>query len=361
VTELIASGIAPSGPDRFTAEIGQRLSFHMSLVSGNASLFAAPPHLDPATGNLSFSLVPNANGISTWDVVLIDDGGAEKRAHTRGQNVSEAKRLVVDVISVNDPPSFSYKPNIIIFAYSNTSSLSEAGVVFDWRAGPPDEEATQHLTFSVQTFPLPQASVWISKPTINTVDGSLSLQIDSSVPFETVLTITLQDDGSILHGGRNTVSHNVTMWFVPRPQPVVNLAIFQRTEKQLDVKWAHADVTRSASDPARIVLFDLELSKDCSAYTTLPAEMVNCSLFKRRITIGISQCATDACNASFSLLETTVRYVVSVEAHNRAGASTARRLGAIVFGPPSSPTSAAITQMATYMLRRSLLILDWDK
>ncbi len=357
----IAFGIAPSSPDRLEAESQQELSFYMTLVSGNSSLFAALPVLDVSTGRLSFTPEPNANGRAVWDVVLVDNGGAEKRAHTRGQNVSAVRQLVVDVMSVNDPPSFSHKSNITLLANGDvSSSFLEPGVVYNWKKGPPDEEASQNVTFSVQTDPSLPASLWASKPSI-TANGSLSVRIASSITFVTTLTIVLRDNGGTLYGGRDTFSSNITLNFVARPEPVTNLAILQRIEKTLDITWSHVDVGRAPSTPGRAQTFIVQLVRDCSAISS-STELAACNLFKLTTTINISQCSiSSSCSASFSGLETTLRYVVSVETQNQAGLSAPRRLGAIVLRPPSVPASANITQLATLNSNVSILALSWAR
>jgi hypothetical protein len=164
VKSVVATGIAPSSPDsdpdRTQAESSQKLTFYVTLVSGDASVFAEAPSVDAATGQVSFEPAPNAYGNSTWRIVLADDGGAEKRGHTRGNNVSVAHILAVQVLSVNDAPSFAInKPNMTLLATGFTTAFWEPSVVSEWKAGPPDEEASQTLSFSVQTDARVPASV----------------------------------------------------------------------------------------------------------------------------------------------------------------------------------------------------------
>jgi hypothetical protein len=358
----VASGIAPSSSDRLEAEALQKLTFYMTLVSGNSSMFAEPPYLDAATGNLSFRPARDAHGRAMWDIVLQDDGGSQKRGHTRGQNASAVRQLVVDVVSVNDPPSFSYKPSITLLANGNvTSSFWEPNVVYDWKAGPPDEQAFQQLTFDVRIDPQLPLSVWVSRPSI-AANGSLLVQIASSRTFTTTLTVVVRDDGGTAHGGLDTVSHNISLYFVAKPEPVTSMVILQKVKKQLDITWAHLDVGRASTTPGRIQQFVLDLTKDCFAVTS-PTEVASCPLFRRTLTVPISQCSTpsSSCFANFSELETAVRYVCSVEAQNSAGPSVPRRLGAIVLGSPSRPASVNITQLATRNSTMSVLRLDWER
>ncbi len=362
VNVRVASGIAASSSDRIEAESQQKLTFYITLVYGNSSMFAELPYLDSVTGNLSFRPTPDAHGRAVWDIVLKDDGGSEKRGHTRGKDTSSARQLVLDVVSVNDPPSFLYKPSITLLANSDvSSSFWEPSVVYDWKAGPPDEQAVQRVMFDVQTYPDVPSSVWITRPSV-AANGSLLVQIASSKTFETILTVVVRDDGGTAYGGITTVSHNITLYFVAKPEPVTNMVILQKVKRQLDITWAHVDVGRSSSTIGRVHQFVLDLSKDCSSATT-PTDIASCPLFKSTVTVPISQCTAPAssCFANFSELEGGVRYVFSIMSQNSAGTSVPRRLGAIVLGPPSAPATLNVTQLATRNSTMSLLRLDWDR
>ncbi len=358
----VASGIAQSSADRLEAESQQKLRFRLTLVSGNSSLFEVPPSINTSTGFLSCRPALNAYGRTVWSIVLIDDGGAEKRGHTRGQNVSIVRQLAVEVVSVNDAPSFSHKPNITLLANDYvSSSFWEPRVVYDWKAGPPDEQATQSLTFDVRTDPYLPPSLWVSRPYV-AANGSLFVQIASSMVFSTTLTVVLRDNGGTAYGGMDTFARNITLYFVARPEPVTNLAILQKVDKRLDILWSHVDVGRPISTPGRTQHFILDLVKDCSAVTS-PAEIAICPLFKRTQTVPISQCsiATSLCNTNFTELENAVRYVLSIAAQNSAGPSISRRLGAVTLRPPSAPPWLNVTQLGTRNFTMSILRLDWDK
>jgi hypothetical protein len=329
-------------------------------VSGNGSVFAEAPSVDAATGQLSFKPAPNAYGNSTWRIVLADDGGAEKRGHTRGKNVSVARMLEVEVLSVNDAPSFSIsKPNMTVLATGFTTSFWEPSLVSDWKAGPPDEEASQTLSFSVHTDAGLPASVWASKPAVS-LNGSLSMQIASDTSFETVLRIVLRDDGGTRFGGNDTFARDVQVYFIAVPEAITNLALTQTVERQLDITWSHVDTNRSSATLGRTMSFILQLSKDCSAYTTDLARD-ECSSFKRQLQVPISDCSPASCTAKFSALEPAVRYIVSVKAQNMARDSAVRLLGAIVLKPPTSPATFNMTQLSTIVAARSLLTFEWDR
>jgi hypothetical protein len=355
--------MAPSSPDRLKSELKQTLTFYMTLVSGNLSWFAQLPRVNATTGELSFIPALNAYGNSTWRVVLADSGGAVKRGHTRGQNTSAPKFISIDVLSVNDAPSFAIKkPNMTLLATGFTTAFWEPSVVSEWKAGPPDEEASQTLTFSVQTDARLPASVWVTKPAVS-LNGSLSMQIASDSSFETSLTIVLRDDGGTHFGGVDTFARNITVYFVAIPKEIRNLQITQSVQRQLEIIWTHEDMSKPLNTLGRTKAFLLELIRDCSAYMNSVEEQ-NCTAFKLLQTVNMSTCSSQAesqCSAIFLNLEPTIRYKVSVRAKNDAGTSTGQVLGAVVLRPPSAPASINMTHQSTSVAMRSLLILVWDR
>ena len=93
-----ATGILP-GPVDSTDEIGQTMQFQVQ--AGTAGLFASNPIIS-STGTLSFTLAPNAFGVSQMSVTLIDNGGVANG----GIDTSPPQTFTIEVLSVNDPPSF---------------------------------------------------------------------------------------------------------------------------------------------------------------------------------------------------------------------------------------------------------------
>ena len=84
-----ATGIS-SGP----METGQGLTFDVS--TDRPGLFAVQPVVDAATGRLSYTPAPDANGTATVTVALRDDGG--------GADVSPPQTFSITVTAVADPP-----------------------------------------------------------------------------------------------------------------------------------------------------------------------------------------------------------------------------------------------------------------
>lgn len=79
-------------------ESGQTVSAYTISNISNSGLFAAGPAVDNA-GTLSFTLNADANGSSTFDVSVSDDGG--------GSNTSPNQTFTVIVTPVNDAPTLS--------------------------------------------------------------------------------------------------------------------------------------------------------------------------------------------------------------------------------------------------------------
>jgi autotransporter-associated beta strand protein len=91
--ETVVSGWATSiaaGPTSAIDEAGQALSF--TVATDNDGLFAVKPAVDPATGDLMYTIAPNANGTAHVSVVLSDDGG------TANGGVDASAAQVFDIV-----------------------------------------------------------------------------------------------------------------------------------------------------------------------------------------------------------------------------------------------------------------------
>jgi hypothetical protein len=332
----------------------------MALISGDHNLFAAPPHLDPSNGELSFTPARDMYGNTTWEIVLVDSGGAEKRGHTRGNNVSLSKRFSISLISVNDAPSFELKSSVTVLASSTVVSYLEAGVAFNISSGAPNE-AHQSVSFNVYTLTRLSFNPWISKPKLGP-GGTLELQVYGNESFEAHLEISLTDDGGTGYGGADTSAvKNLTIYVIARPVAVEIVTMVQTIENQLDVAWEHLDVMLADNALGRTEQFVLELSKDCLAYTLTLAEYATCTSFKRSLTIGIEDCKENLCGTTFTDLDAAARYSVSVMAENKAGKSPARYTAAYVIQAPTAPNSVMISQLPTRSVTSSLLKIEWER
>ena len=90
-------------------EHGQQVTFMITHLSGNASIFVVPPVLD-RHGNLILESQLDANGETSWMITLIDDGGNLNG----GVNNHSVSLFVIDVLAVNDAPAFSMPSSVLI-------------------------------------------------------------------------------------------------------------------------------------------------------------------------------------------------------------------------------------------------------
>ncbi|WP_375474580.1 DUF4347 domain-containing protein, partial [uncultured Nostoc sp.] len=84
-----------------TAETGQTATYTVSNLS-NASLFTMAPTV-AANGILTYQAAANAFGISTFDILVTDNGGTDNG----GKNTSTSQTFTITVNPVNDAPSLT--------------------------------------------------------------------------------------------------------------------------------------------------------------------------------------------------------------------------------------------------------------
>ncbi|XHX80206.1 MAG: cadherin-like domain-containing protein [Stenomitos frigidus ULC029] len=110
-----ATGIL-AGPANETA---QTLNFLVN--TDNPSLFSVAPTIDPATGTLTYTAAPNANGTAIVTVQLRDNGGTE----LGGVDSSALQTFTINVTAINDAPVFTL-PNPP--TVSEDTTLAIAGI-----------------------------------------------------------------------------------------------------------------------------------------------------------------------------------------------------------------------------------------
>jgi hypothetical protein len=89
-----ATGISPGPANEST----QSLLFE--IASAQMDKFASVPGLGVPSGDLSFTLAPDANGVAVLSVTLVDNGGTSYG----GEDTSPAHLLTITINPVNDPP-----------------------------------------------------------------------------------------------------------------------------------------------------------------------------------------------------------------------------------------------------------------
>jgi large repetitive protein len=174
-------------------ESGQAaLEYPVSAI-GNPALFVVPPSIAP-DGTLSYTLAAQANGSSSFDVAVRDDGGTANG----GVDLSAAQTFTLTVNAVNAAPSF--------VAGADVSALEDAGAqtVAGWATAidDGDPEQNQALSFSVSANSNP--ALFAVAPAIDAATGDLSYTAAPDANGTATLSVVLGDDGGTANGGDDT-------------------------------------------------------------------------------------------------------------------------------------------------------------
>ncbi|MEW6753871.1 MAG: Ig-like domain-containing protein [Candidatus Latescibacterota bacterium] len=178
-----ATALSAGPPD----EAGQQLTFRVSTP--DTALFAVRPSLD-ASGTLSFTPAPEANGRATVSVRLRDSGGTA----AGGVDTSAASPFTITVTPVNDPPTLS--------APRDTTLLEDGrlvGLAFTVdEGGGPDEDAQSLTVTATSSNPalLPPDSLWVRYTPDGAADatgGTLDLAPLANASATAMVTLTVAD------------------------------------------------------------------------------------------------------------------------------------------------------------------------
>jgi hypothetical protein len=186
---------ASAGPPN---EASQSLSFVVTSVV-NPGLFTVLPSVDPA-GNLSFVSAPDANGTALFSVRVEDDGGTANG----GVDRSPEQQFLLQVIAVNDAPSFSASnpPAVNQDAGPQTVPAWAGGFV----PGPADEASQAVEAYLVSDVSNP--TLFSSLPAVST-DGTLSYTPAPGASGTSTFSVRVRDDGGTSGGGINTSAPQV--------------------------------------------------------------------------------------------------------------------------------------------------------
>ncbi len=170
----VQAGPATADDERlgFRDTPAQNLSFVFTQTSPNTNLFLQAPRaiIDPVTGSatLQYQTNPDANGVATFSVVLQDNGPND--SGIGDVSVSSPPRLfTINVIAVNDPPTFDLVSDSITVREDSGpfSSLQATNI----SPGPADE-ADQTVSFAIEPLAPEFAALFSQVPEID-ADGVL--------------------------------------------------------------------------------------------------------------------------------------------------------------------------------------------
>jgi len=156
----------------------------------NIGLFAMPPNVSPS-GDLSYTLAPNAFGSTTFEVAVQDDGGTANN----GINASAYQTFTLTVTGVNDAPTFS--------AAGPVASDEDAGPqsVPDWAAfdpGPNESDAV--VGYSVTN--ISNSGLFSVEPAVSPA-GILTYTAAANANGVSTFQVLVQDNGGTANGGQN--------------------------------------------------------------------------------------------------------------------------------------------------------------
>ncbi|MES2793576.1 MAG: Ig-like domain-containing protein, partial [Planctomycetota bacterium] len=175
-------------------EVGQTLTFH--VTTDNPGLFTTPPAIDPITGNLTYTLAPNAFGIANVTVTLSDTGTTSNG----GVDTSAPQTFTISVTGVNDAPSFALISNPNQTVLEDAAPQNVTGFATNIAAGPANE-SSQILTFHVTND---NNSLFLVQPSIDPLTGNLTYTLAPNANGSATVTVGLSDDGGTSNGGVDT-------------------------------------------------------------------------------------------------------------------------------------------------------------
>jgi hypothetical protein len=173
-----------------TNESSQTLTFVVTNNT-NPALFSAGPAVNPQ-GFLSYTLAANANGAATITLVLKDNGGTANG----GVDTSAAQTFTINVVPVNDPPTFTKGPDQTVNEDAGAQTVNNWATSIS--AGAPDE-ASQTLTFVLSN----SNGTLFSAPPAVSANGTLTYTPAADANGTATVTVTLKDSGDTANGGSN--------------------------------------------------------------------------------------------------------------------------------------------------------------
>ncbi|HEX5589592.1 MAG TPA: Ig-like domain-containing protein [Candidatus Limnocylindrales bacterium] len=210
-------------------EAGQELEFS---VVGNTlpALFSVGPAVDAVTGDLSYTVAPGINGLSTITLRLADDGG------TADGGVDHSDQtFTITIGEVNDPPTFTKG--------ANQSWAEDGGArsVPGWAtaiSAGGSGEAGQALSFLVTGNT--NTALFSAQPAVS-ASGTLTFTPASNRNGTATISLVLKDDGGTANGGVDTsatATFTITITPVNDPPNAANdvgLTVKQNTATSLAV------------------------------------------------------------------------------------------------------------------------------
>ncbi|MBL8311372.1 MAG: tandem-95 repeat protein [Burkholderiales bacterium] len=192
------------------SEAAQTVAFQVTANS-NPALFAVVPSVTPS-GTLAYTPALNACGTANITLRVQDNGGTANG----GVDTSPGQTFVINVVCVNDPPSFVPGSNPLTVAV-NSGAYDQP-----WATGVtmgPANEATQSAAFIVSNVSNPAL---FSVAPLVTATGRLQFTPAANAGGSSTFDLVLQDNGGTANGGVDTSGAVTVTINVNQPVLAVN-------------------------------------------------------------------------------------------------------------------------------------------
>eukprot|EP00755_Sulcionema_specki_P004667 Sspe_Gene.30658::Locus_15152_Transcript_2_2_Confidence_0.667_Length_7106::g.30658::m.30658 len=247
------------------------------LSTSNDALFAmgAQPSIDAASGNLRFTLAPDACGIATVSVVVEDNGSPALS--------SPPEQFLIEATCCNDPPVFTLGPDLIGTAIPECRTAPECPRQFpSWvtniRPGPASatDETAQQVQFTLSGFDPNLFEGTAGQPRIDP-HGTLTVtpRVGVNTPAPFTVTVTARDDGPVQAGCSSVATQTFLMQITPHNDPPsfvpgANVEVLEDAGMQRIPRWARQITAGPADEASQTLSFTLSVS-DPTLFLVQPA------------------------------------------------------------------------------------------
>ena len=215
------SGITAGGGNTTQSLMVQAVTDNSALIDPlSLGTLGPPSYTSPnTTGTLTFGILPNASGIATITVTVVDNGGTANG----GQDTSAPQSFTVTVVPINAPPTIDpISPSIIQFNENDLSTKTVNLTGITAGGGAAQVLNVTATSSNPQLIPTPAVTYPVTNPTTGTVDqtsGFLTFAALPNISGTAVITVTVTDNGGTANGGVNTASQAFTVVVNPVNQP----------------------------------------------------------------------------------------------------------------------------------------------
>ncbi len=159
------------------------------VTNNNNALFSVQPAISE-TGVLRLTPAANQYGQAQLSVILQDDGGTENG----GVNASSAQLVTVEIIPINDAPSFTGGGNVSVMEDSGAQTMTGWATAIN--PGPNETSQSTHFVVVGNSNP----GLFATAPQV-TPEGALTFEPANDVFGAADITLRLADDGGTANGG----------------------------------------------------------------------------------------------------------------------------------------------------------------